>query len=80
MNLTNIALYKQSPYRPGQALRFPEVWGSQISRQLAHAGGKVVSPAHRLALFSRKYSRYSFLSVTLQKDIKYLSLYFKIWF
>jgi hypothetical protein len=60
---SEILKVKQSHSKLGQGLRAPAGWGSQISRQSAHEGGKVVSPTHRPPLRppSRKYSWYSFL-------------------
>jgi len=53
---------KQSQDRPGQTLRVPASWGSQISRQSAHEGGKVVSPTHWPPLSQQIYL--VFISVT----------------
>jgi hypothetical protein len=43
-------ILKQPHYRPRPAMRVPEGWGSQILRQSAYEGGKVVSLKHRLPL------------------------------
>ena len=42
-----------------ESFRSRRLRGSQISRQSAHEGGKVVSPTHRPPLLPRKYPCYS---------------------
>ena len=62
---------KQFHYSPGQALSVPAGGGSQISRQSAHEGDKVVSHTYRPPLPTRKYSWYSFL---LEAEFKLRSI------
>jgi len=57
----DLCIVKEFHYRSWQALSVPRVWGSQISRQSTHEGGKVISPMHRPPLLLQKYTWYSFL-------------------
>jgi hypothetical protein len=50
------AKVKRSHYRPGQVLRVPRGWGSQISRQLTYESSKVASLTHRPSLSSGNIS------------------------
>jgi hypothetical protein len=64
--LTNVVLpskvLKSNPITGlDRPIGFSGGWSSQISRQSAHAGGKVFSPTARPPLPPRNYSWYSFL-------------------
>jgi len=59
--LFHVKQVNQFLYRHRQNLRVPVAWFSQISRHVAHEGGKGVSPTHRQPLAPMKYSWYSFL-------------------
>ena len=50
-----------SHYKTGEAPSAPGGWGSRISGQSAHEGGKVFSLTHRLSLPPGEDPRYSFL-------------------
>jgi hypothetical protein len=61
-SITSRCKVKQFHHRSGQDLRLAGGRGSQISKQSAHEGGKVVNPMHRPPLPPMKYSWCSFLS------------------
>jgi hypothetical protein len=58
------AKVNKSLQRPEQALRFPGIWGTNISRQPAHESGKVVINMNRPSFPPRKYTWYSFMLST----------------
>ena len=55
---------KHFHYRSGKGLNIPGVISSQISKQSAHVGDKVVRPTDRPPFRTRKHSWYSFLLLT----------------
>jgi hypothetical protein len=59
ISMFQVKQVNQSLYRHGHILRVPGARVSQISRHLAHEGGKGVSPTHRQTLAPIKW--YSFL-------------------
>jgi hypothetical protein len=65
---------KQSHYKPWQVQRVPGGWSSQISKQSAHEGGKVVSPTHRPPLPPRKFYSYQYMVVFLFNSVIYVFL------